>query len=257
MNEKKNTVLEIKNLHATIGTISILKGINLTVNPGEIHAIMGRNGSGKSTLAKVIAGHPAYTITDGDILFENNSILSFAPEDRARNGIFLGFQYPVEIPGVTNIDFLRLAYNSRQKAKGLSELEPLEFFEFIHSKLDVVGMDGNFLTRNVNEGFSGGEKKRNEILQMAILDTKLSVLDETDSGLDIDALRTVANGVNSLMTGSNSVILITHYQRLLDYIKPDFIHIMQDGQIIKTGTKDLALELEKKGYDWLNEENLY
>lgn len=159
MNEKKHTVLEIKNLHATIGTVSILKGINLTVNPGEIHAIMGRNGSGKSTLAKVIAGHPAYTITDGDILFENNSILSFAPEDRARNGIFLGFQYPVEIPGVTNIDFLRLAYNSRQKAKGLSELEPLEFFEFIHSKLDVVGMDGNFLTRNVNEGFSGGEKK--------------------------------------------------------------------------------------------------
>lgn len=257
MTEKKLAVLEIKNLHATIGMTSILKGINLTINSGEIHAIMGRNGSGKSTLAKVIAGHPSYTITNGDILFENVSILSFSPEDRARNGIFLGFQYPVEIPGVSNIDFLRLAYNSRQKAKGLSELEPLEFFEFIHSKLSVVGMDGNFLTRNVNEGFSGGEKKRNEILQMAILDTKLSVLDETDSGLDIDALRTVANGVNSLMNGSNSVVLITHYQRLLDYIKPDFIHIMQDGQIIKTGTKDLALELEKKGYDWLNEENLY
>jgi Fe-S cluster assembly ATP-binding protein len=178
------------------------------------------------------------------------------PEERAQNGIFLGFQYPVEIPGVTNIDFLRLSYNSRQKAKGLTELEPLEFFEFIHSKLNVVGMDSNFLTRNVNEGFSGGEKKRNEILQMAILDTKISVLDETDSGLDIDALRIVANGVNSLMNGSNSVILITHYQRLLDYITPDFIHIMQDGQIIKTGTKDLALELEKKGYDWLKEENL-
>lgn len=256
MTREKSTVLEIKNLHANIGTTSILKGINLTVNFGEVHAIMGKNGSGKSTLAKVIAGHPSYTITSGDILVESSSILSVPPEERARNGIFLGFQYPVEIPGVTNIDFLRLAYNSRQKAKGLTELEPLEFFEFIHSKLQIVGMDEGFLTRNVNEGFSGGEKKRNEILQMAILDTKLSVLDETDSGLDIDALKIVASGVNSLLSESNAVILITHYQRLLDYIKPDFIHIMQDGQIIKTGTKELALELEEKGYDWLKEENL-
>lgn len=256
MNDEKATVLEIKDLHANIGSASILKGINLVVKMGEVHAIMGKNGSGKSTLAKVIAGHPSYTVMSGDILFENVSILESPPEERAQSGIFLGFQYPVEIPGVTNIDFLRLAYNSRQKAKGLVELEPLEFFEFIHSKLDVVGMDGNFLSRNVNEGFSGGEKKRNEILQMAILDTKLSVLDETDSGLDIDALRIVSRGVNSLMNGSNSVILITHYQRLLDYIKPDFIHIMQDGKIIKTGTKDLAIELEKKGYDWLKEGNL-
>jgi Fe-S cluster assembly ATP-binding protein len=256
MNNKKLTVLEIKNLHANIGNTSILKGINLTINSGEIHAIMGKNGSGKSTLAKIIAGHPSYTITEGDIIFEKKSILDTPPEERAQAGIFLGFQYPVEIPGVTNIDFLRLSYNSRQKAKGLDELEPLEFFEFVHSKLEIVGMDSSFLTRNVNEGFSGGEKKRNEILQMALLDTKLSVLDETDSGLDIDALRIVANGVNSLVSSSNAIILITHYQRLLDYIKPDFIHIMQDGQIVKTGTKELALELEKKGYDWIKEENI-
>ena len=250
---KKSIVLEIKNLHANIGDTPILKGINLIVNYGEIHAIMGKNGSGKSTLAKVIAGHPSYTVTGGDVIFDDNSILSTPPEERAQSGIFLGFQYPIEIPGVTNIDFLRLAYNSRQKAKGLTELEPLEFFEVIHSKLGIVGMDGSFLTRNVNEGFSGGEKKRNEILQMALLDTKVSILDETDSGLDIDALKIVANGVNSLATSSNAIILITHYQRLLDYIQPDFIHIMQDGQIIRTGSKELALELEEKGYDWLNE----
>jgi Fe-S cluster assembly ATP-binding protein len=256
MNKKTSAVLEIKNLHANTGNTSILKGINLTINLGEVHAIMGKNGSGKSTLAKVIAGHPSYTVTQGDILFEKSSILNMPPEERAQAGIFLGFQYPVEIPGVSNIDFLRLAYNSRQKAKGLEELEPLEFFELVHSKLGIVGMDSSFLTRNVNEGFSGGEKKRNEILQMALLDTKVSVLDETDSGLDIDALKTVANGVNSLVSNSNAIILITHYQRLLDYITPDFIHIMQDGQIVKTGTKDLALELEKKGYDWIKGESI-
>jgi Fe-S cluster assembly ATP-binding protein len=248
-----STLLEIKNLHANIGNTKILKGINISIKSGEIHAIMGKNGSGKSTLAKIIAGHPSYTVTDGDILFEGFSILSKPPEERAQVGIFLGFQYPIEIPGVSNADFLRLAYNSRQKAKGLKELEPLEFFEFVHSKLSVVDMDGSFLTRNVNEGFSGGEKKRNEILQMALLDTKISILDETDSGLDIDALKIVANGVNSLANTSNSIVLITHYQRLLDYIKPDYIHVMQDGRIIKTGTRELALELEKRGYDWISE----
>ncbi len=246
-----STLLEIRNLHATIGGVPILKGVNLRVGTGEIHAIMGKNGSGKSTLAKVIVGHPAYIVTEGEILFENNSIFELVPEDRARLGIFLGFQYPVEIPGVTNADFLRLAYNSRQKAKGLGELEPLEFFEFVHSKLGLVDMDASFLTRNVNEGFSGGEKKRNEILQMALMDTKVSILDETDSGLDIDALRIVATGVNSLTTKSNAVLLITHYQRLLDYIKPDYVHVMQDGRIVKTGTKELALELEEKGYEWI------
>jgi len=246
-------ILEIKNLHANIDGVPILKGVNLRVKHGEIHAIMGKNGSGKSTLAKVIVGHPSYSVTEGEILFENNSVFSLLPEERARLGLFLGFQYPVEIPGVTNADFLRLAYNSRQKAKGLQELEPLEFFEFVNSKLGLVDMDISFLSRNVNEGFSGGEKKRNEILQMALMDTKVSILDETDSGLDIDALRIVANGVNKLINESNAVLLITHYQRLLDYIQPNYVHIMQEGRIIKTGDKDLALELEKKGYDWIQE----
>jgi Fe-S cluster assembly ATP-binding protein len=253
MCNKKKIVLEVRDLHASIGTAEILKGINLVINEGEIHAIMGKNGSGKSTLAKIIAGHPSYTVTKGDILYQEDSIISQAPEDRARAGIFLGFQYPIEIPGVSNADFLRLSYNSRQRARGLKELEPLEFFEFVTSKLDIVEMDSAFLTRDVNEGFSGGEKKRNEILQMALLDTKLSVLDETDSGLDIDALKIVARGVNSLANDSNSIILITHYQRLLDYIQPDYVHIMQNGRIVKTGTKELALELESKGYDWVME----
>jgi len=246
-----STILEIKNLHANIAGVPILKGVNLKIKSGEVHAIMGKNGSGKSTLAKVIVGHPSYTVTDGEILFEDQSIFSLSPEERARLGIFLGFQYPIEIPGVTNADFLRLAYNSRQKAKGLKELEPLEFFEFVHSKLDLVGMDASFLGRNVNEGFSGGEKKRNEILQMALMDTRISILDETDSGLDIDALRVVANGVNDLTNPENAVLLITHYQRLLDYIKPDYVHVMQEGKIVKTGNKELALELERKGYEWI------
>jgi len=246
-----STILEIKNLHANIAGVPILKGVNLKIKTGEVHAIMGKNGSGKSTLAKVIVGHPSYNVTDGEILFEDQSIFSLPPEERARLGIFLGFQYPIEIPGVTNADFLRLAYNSRQKAKGLKELEPLEFFEFVHSKLDLVDMDASFLGRNVNEGFSGGEKKRNEILQMALMDTRISILDETDSGLDIDALRVVANGVNDLTTPENAVLLITHYQRLLDYIKPDYVHVMQEGKIVKTGNKELALELERKGYEWI------
>nr|YP_009420432.1 sulfate ABC transporter protein [Chroomonas placoidea]ASO76071.1 sulfate ABC transporter protein [Chroomonas placoidea] len=245
------SILEIKDLVATIGDTQILNGINLTINTGEIHAIMGKNGSGKSTLAKVVAGHSAYSIVSGDILFEGSSVLEMPPEERARKGIFLGFQYPVEIPGVTNADFLRLAYNARRKEQNQEEMEPLEFFEYINKKLSVVEMDSSFLNRNVNEGFSGGEKKRNEILQMAILDTKISILDETDSGLDIDALKIVANGVNQLATSFNSILLITHYQRLLDYIKPDFVHVMENGKIIKTGDSSLAKELELKGYDWL------
>ena len=245
------SMLEIRDLKATIGETQILNGINLKINPGEIHAIMGKNGSGKSTLAKVVAGHSAYSVISGDILFEGHSILNMPPEERARKGIFLGFQYPVEIPGVSNADFLRLAYNARCKEKKQDEMEPLEFFEYINKKLSIVEMDSSFLNRNVNEGFSGGEKKRNEILQMAILDTKISILDETDSGLDIDALKIVANGVNQLATSSNSILLITHYQRLLDYIKPDFVHVMESGKIIKTGDSSLAKELESKGYDWL------
>lgn len=243
------TILEIRNLTASIGDTQILNGINLIINEGEIHAIMGKNGSGKSTLAKIIAGHPSYNVLGGDILFYGKSILDMAPEERARKGIFLGFQYPVEIPGVTNADFLRLSYNSRRREQNKQELEPLEFFEFITKKLELVEMDPSFLTRNVNEGFSGGEKKRNEILQMALLDTKVSILDETDSGLDIDALKIVSKGVNRLFNESNSIILITHYQRLLDYIKPNFVHIMEAGKIIKTGEASLAQELESKGYN--------
>ena len=253
MSSKKQSkiLLEIKGLKANIGNKQIIKGLDLILREGEIHAIMGKNGSGKSTLAKIIAGHPAYNITDGDIIFDNESIKDVEPEVRAQKGIFLGFQYPVEIPGVSNADFLRLSYNSRRKYQGLSELEPLEFFEFITEKLSIVDMNPGFLNRNVNEGFSGGEKKRNEILQMAILNTKVSILDETDSGLDIDALKVVSKGINKLANESNVILLITHYQRLLDYIKPDFIHVMREGQIIKTGDSSLAKELEDKGYDWL------
>nr|BDA97440.1 sulfate ABC transporter protein [Cryptomonas sp. NIES-345]BDA98401.1 sulfate ABC transporter protein [Cryptomonas sp. NIES-1327] len=249
---KADVIFEVRDLYVTVGVTLVLKGINIIVRAGEVHAIMGRNGSGKSTLAKVIAGHPSYTIVSGDILFDGNSIISISPEVRAHLGVFLAFQYPVEIPGVTNIDFLRLAFNAVQKSKALSESDPLEFLEVVKSKLDVVGMDQSFLMRDVNEGFSGGEKKRNEILQMAVLAPKLSILDEIDSGLDIDALKIVANGVNTLLSSSNSVILITHYQRLLDYIIPTYVHIMQEGKIVKTGTKELALELEKNGYAFLN-----
>ena len=244
-------ILQIQGLEASINDTRVIKGLNLTVNPGEIHAIMGKNGSGTSTFSKIVAGHSAYRVTAGNILFNGESILDTAPEERSQKGIFLGFQYPIEIPGVSNADFLRLSCNARRKYQGLHELDPLEFFEFITQKLDVIEMDPAFLNRSVNEGFSGGEKKRNEILQMAVLDTKLSILDETDSGLDIDALKIVSKGINNLANDSNAIILITHYQRLLDYIEPTFIHVMQDGKIIKTGDKSLAKELENKGYDWL------
>ena len=244
-------ILEIQGLEASINDTPVIKGLNLTVNPGEIHAIMGKNGSGKSTFSKIVAGHSAYRVTAGSILFNGESILETEPEERSQKGIFLGFQYPIEIPGVSNADFLRLSCNARRKYQGLDELDPLEFFDFINQKLDLIEMDPSFLNRSVNEGFSGGEKKRNEILQMAVLDTKLSILDETDSGLDIDALKIVSKGINSLANDSNAIILITHYQRLLDYIEPTFIHVMQDGKIIKTGDKSLAKELENKGYDWL------
>jgi|TARA_B110000977_G_scaffold201417_1_gene295915 Fe-S cluster assembly ATP-binding protein len=248
---KKIPILEVQGLKASVNDTEVVKDLNLIVNAGEIHAIMGKNGSGKSTFAKIVAGHPAYRVTGGDILFEGESILETVPEERSQKGIFLGFQYPIEVPGVSNADFLRLSCNARRKYQGQDELDPLEFFEFITQKLEVISMDPAFLNRSVNEGFSGGEKKRNEILQMAVLDTKLSILDETDSGLDIDALKIVAKGINSLANESNAVVLITHYQRLLDYIEPTFIHVMQDGKIIKTGDKSLAKELETKGYDWL------
>jgi Fe-S cluster assembly ATP-binding protein len=244
-------LLEIKDLQVSINDNNILKSLNLTVNKGEIHAIMGPNGSGKSTFSKVLAGHPAYSILKGDIFFKGLSILDLEPEERAHLGIFLAFQYPVEIPGVSNEDFLRLAYNSKQKFYNKSEVDPIEFLTIINDKLKLVNMSPVFLSRNVNEGFSGGEKKRNEILQMILLDSELSILDETDSGLDIDALKIISNGINNFMNKSKSIILITHYQRLLDYINPTYVHVMQDGKIIKTGSADLAKELENKGYEWL------
>jgi Fe-S cluster assembly ATP-binding protein len=244
-------LLEIKDLQVSINDNIILKNLNLTVNKGEIHAIMGPNGSGKSTFSKVLAGHPAYSILNGDILFKGSSLLDLEPEDRSHLGIFLAFQYPIEIPGVSNEDFLRLAYNSKQKFYNKAELDPIEFLTVINEKLNFVNMSPLFLSRNVNEGFSGGEKKRNEILQMVLLDSELSILDETDSGLDIDALKIISNGINKFMSPEKSIILITHYQRLLDYIKPNYVHVMQNGKIIKTGSADLAKELETKGYEWL------
>ena len=244
-------MLEIRDLHAGIDGKEILKGIDLKVNKGEIHAIMGPNGSGKSTLAKVLAGHPQYEVIAGEIFYEGRNLLEMSPDERAREGLFMAFQYPIEVPGVSNAQFLRLAYNEKQKHRGEEELDPLEFKDLLKERAKVVEMDASFMTRSVNEGFSGGEKKRNEILQMAVLEPKLAILDETDSGLDIDALRVVANGVNQLLTPNNAIIVVTHYQRLLNYIVPDFVHVLADGRIAREGGKELALELESKGYDWI------
>ncbi|MGB3405124.1 MAG: Fe-S cluster assembly ATPase SufC [Microcoleaceae cyanobacterium] len=247
--ENSEVILSVNNLTANIDDTPILKGFNLEIKAGEIHAIMGQNGSGKSTFSKVLAGHPAYEVTGGEISFLGQNLLELEPNERALAGIFLAFQYPLEIPGVSNLDFMRAAYNAKQKSKGLEELDAFDFDDLIQEKLDVVKMKPEFLERSLNEGFSGGEKKRNEILQMALLEPRLAILDETDSGLDIDALRIVANGVNQLANETNSMLVITHYQRLLDYIVPDYVHVVADGRIIKTGTKELALELEEKGYD--------
>ena len=247
-------MLKIKNLHASIDDKAILKGINLEVKPGEVHAIMGPNGSGKSTLASVIAGKEEFEVTKGSILFENEDIQELDPEERAHKGIFLSFQYPVEIPGVTVTNFIKTAINETRKAQGLEEMPANEMLKKIREKSDLLEINRKFLSRSLNEGFSGGEKKRNEIFQMAMLEPKLAILDETDSGLDIDALRVVANGVNKLKSKDNAVIVITHYQRLLDYIVPDYVHVLHNGKIVKSGTKELALELESKGYDWIKEE---
>ncbi|CAN5580204.1 Fe-S cluster assembly ATPase SufC [soil metagenome] len=244
-------LLEIKNLHAAIDGKEILKGLNLQINKGEVHAIMGPNGSGKSTLAKVLAGHPSYQVTTGEVLYEGKNLLELDPDERAREGVFMAFQYPIEIPGVSNSQFLRLAYNEKMKHLGEEELDPLEFNDLLKERAKIVDMDSSFFKRSVNEGFSGGEKKRNEILQMAVLQPKLAILDETDSGLDIDALRIVAEGVNKLRNADKAIILVTHYQRLLNYITPDFVHVLADGRIVKEGGKELALELEEKGYDWV------
>ena len=248
-------MITIKNLHATIEGKKILKGLNLEVNAGEIHAIMGPNGAGKSTLASVLAGREDYEITEGSVDFDGVDLLEMDTEERAREGLFLAFQYPIEIPGVSNINFLRTAINETREHKGQDPISAKDFMAMVREKSKLVELDPKLASRSVNEGFSGGEKKRNEIFQMAMLDPKLSILDETDSGLDIDALRVVAGGVNTLKSEKNATIVITHYQRLLDYIVPDFVHVLHDGKIVKTGPKDLALDLEEKGYDWIKEEN--
>jgi Fe-S cluster assembly ATP-binding protein len=247
-------MLEIRDLRATVGDREILKGITLTVNAGEVHAVMGPNGSGKSTLAQVLAGHPAYEVTGGSVTYMGQDLLAMEPEERAQAGVFLAFQYPVEIPGVSNAYFLRSAYNEIRKARGLDEVDPLEFLDIMEEKLKLVDSTEDMLNRSVNTGFSGGEKKRNEILQMAVLEPALAILDETDSGLDIDALRTVAAGVNKLRRPDNATIVVTHYQRLLNYIVPDYVHVLAGGRIAKSGGKELALELESKGYDWITGE---
>lgn len=247
-------MLKINNLHANIGDKEILKGLSLEINPGEVHAIMGPNGAGKSTLSSVLVGHPSFEVTEGEIVFEGESILDLEPEERAHLGMFLSFQYPVEIPGVSMVNFMRAAVNERRKAQGLEPMNATEFLKLMKEKRALVELDSKLANRSVNEGFSGGEKKRNEIFQMAMLEPKLAILDETDSGLDIDALRIVANGVNALRSPERSAIVITHYQRLLDYIKPDFVHVLHNGRIVKSGGPELALELEEKGYDWLKDE---
>ncbi|MBM3278714.1 MAG: Fe-S cluster assembly ATPase SufC [Candidatus Handelsmanbacteria bacterium] len=247
-------MLEIRDLYASIDSTPILRGLSLKVNPGEVHAIMGPNGSGKSTLAQVLAGHPAYEVTGGQVLYQGRDLLELEPEERAREGIFLAFQYPVEIPGVNTAYFLRSGLNEVRKHRGLEEVDAIDFLALIREKMNLVEMDENFLKRAVNEGFSGGEKKRHEILQLAVLEPRLAILDETDSGLDIDALRVVANGVNKLRSPERSAIVVTHYQRLLEYIVPDFVHVLARGRIVRSGGKELALELEAKGYDWIKEE---
>jgi Fe-S cluster assembly ATP-binding protein len=245
-------VLEIRDLRASVGDKEILKGISLTVNAGEVHAVMGPNGSGKSTLAQVLAGHPAFKVTGGSVIYDGQDLLELEPETRAQAGLFLAFQYPVEIPGISNAYFLRAAYNEIRKAKGLEEIDSMDFLELLEQKLKVVEWDPEIMSRAVNAGFSGGEKKRNEILQLAVLEPRLAILDETDSGLDIDALRTVAAGVNQLRRPDNAFIIITHYQRLLNYIVPDYVHVLSDGKMVMSGGKDLALELEARGYEWVD-----
>jgi len=252
--EGSTDLLDVQGLKAVVDHHEILRGIDLTVRAGEVHAIMGPNGSGKSTFAKVLAGHPAYVVTAGTVQYNGANLLELSPEERARAGVFLGFQYPVEVPGVTNSGFLRLAYNTVQAARGKDELDPLEFDDYIREKMKLLDMNPDFLDRSLNAGFSGGEKKRNEILQMALLEPRLAILDETDSGLDIDALRIVANGVNQLHSDQDGIVLVTHYQRLLNYIEPDYVHVMENGRIIKTGDKSLALQLEDRGYEWVAQE---
>jgi Fe-S cluster assembly ATP-binding protein len=246
-------MLEIKNLHAKAANKPILRGIDLSLGKGEVHAIMGPNGSGKSTLAQVLAGRDVYEVTEGEVIYEGKNLLEMSPEDRAREGVFLAFQYPVEIPGVSNVYFLRSALNTIRKSKGLEDLDAMDFLVMVREKMKLLEIDESLMSRPVNEGFSGGEKKRNEIFQMVVLEPKLTIMDETDSGLDIDALKIVSNGVNALRSPERSVLVVTHYQRLLDYIVPDFVHVLSDGRIVKSGGKELALELEERGYGWLEE----
>jgi Fe-S cluster assembly ATP-binding protein len=253
MIETNKAMLEIKNLRVAVDGKTILDGINLKVNAGEIHAIMGPNGSGKSTLAQVLAGHPAFTVLEGEVLYEGKNLLEMTPEDRAREGVFLAFQYPLEIPGVMNFHFLNTALNEIRKYRGLEEIDAMDFSRYLDEKIKLVEMDTNLMNRRLNEGFSGGEKKKNEIVQMAVLEPKLAILDETDSGLDIDALKVVATAINKLRKPENATILVTHYQRILNYITPDFVHVLLDGKIVKSGGSDLAHELESKGYDWIRE----